>query len=73
MSVESGYAPGSLLVDGKLKFFKKVPGNRPFCHFCRQQVPVVVVLERTSSSNPLHICRTCLFERLAGFDIIENA
>lgn len=73
MSIESGSVPGRLVIDGKLEFFKKVPSNKPFCHFCRQRVDLVVVFDRNGTGNPLHSCKQCVVERLAGFDIIENS
>jgi hypothetical protein len=71
MSVEVGKF-GHVTVDGKIEYFKKVPSSSPFCHFCRQRVDVVTVLERTNSGNPLHICKVCLTKRLDGFDAINR-
>ncbi len=72
MSIEPGTCPGHIIIDGKLEFFKKVPSNKPFCHFCRRRVEMVAILDRSGTSNPTHICKECTIERLAGFDIIEN-
>lgn len=72
MTIKSGTSPGHIVVDEKVEFFKKVPSNKPFCHLCRQQVDIVSVIDRAGTSNPLHICKNCVIERLAGFDIIEN-
>ncbi len=73
MSIETGTSPGHVIIDKKLEFFKEVPSNKPYCHFCRQRVDAVTILERSDAGNPLHICKDCTFERLAGFDAIENA
>jgi len=63
---------GFVLVNGGLKYCVAVPSNRPYCHFCRQRVAQVLVLER-SQGNPLNICESCLSARLNGFESIPES
>lgn len=72
MSVVRGEKAGYVVVDGEITYQTKVPSNRPYCHFCRQQVDAIVVLDRSGSGNPLHSCKRCLVTRLNGFDSVEE-
>lgn len=57
---------------GELDFYVAVPGNKPYCHFCRKQVRMIVVIVNGNPGNPKHICEDCLGEITGGFEAIKN-
>jgi hypothetical protein len=62
---------GFITTNDGLKYYVTVPCNKPYCHFCRKQVPQVSVLDRLQG-NPLHICKECLSARLDGFEFLAT-
>lgn len=63
--------PGHIRI-GEAEYLIPFPGNRPFCHFCRQHVAAVVRLTNGRPGNPLDMCQTCLAARLEGFGAIAE-
>lgn len=63
--------PGHIKI-GDAEYLVPSPGNRPFCHFCRQRVAAVVRLTNGCPGNPIYTCQACLATRLEGFQALAG-
>lgn len=72
--IKVGNFDGSFILTDKpeREYIVRTLANYPYCHFCRNRVEIVTVLDRGDGGNPFHICETCLEAATHGLGVIKN-
>lgn len=72
--IKAGSFDGSfILTDApQREYIVRTPSNYPYCHFCRNRVEIVTVLDRGDAGNPFHICATCLEAATHGLGTVKD-